>query len=220
MRPLVVIPAYNLEESVPRVIESVVGKGIEVLVVDDGSSDATAPAALNAGAHVIRSPQNEGKGAALVSGFRWAVAAGFDPIVTMDGDGQHSPEDLPAFLRAFEEGNRFVIGNRMGDPQGMPWMRRQTNRVMSAVLGWLLRVRAPDSQCGFRLMAREVIDGMRLSSRRYEIDSEILLRASQRGFLPRAVPIRSIYSGQPSRIRPFRDTARFLRFLLKEVCAR
>ena len=93
-----VIPAYNCGASIAAVVESVRALDLPVLVVDDGSTDGTAEAARAAGAFCLQHPSNLGKGHALVTGFRWALSRAAEAVITLDGDGQHSPADLPSFL--------------------------------------------------------------------------------------------------------------------------
>src|SRR5437867_9429801 len=121
-----------------------------MIVVDDGSADETARLAAKAGAHVLRHAQSQGKGAALNTGWSEARARGFSWALCMDGDGQHAPADIAVFLNCAEStGARLVIGNRMANPDGMPWLRRRVNRWMSRRLERLAGCALPDSQCGF-----------------------------------------------------------------------
>ena len=220
MKPLVIIPAYNLEPFIGSVVEGAKRFNLESLVVDDGSTDGTAQAARKAGAEVLRLSTNGGKGSALRQGFAWALHHEYNPILTMDGDGQHDPADLPAFLKAFQDGARFVVGDRMSCPEGMPRIRRWTNRWMSCLLSLRLGKTLEDTQCGFRLMDRDLLAQIKLSSNKYEIDSEILFRAAACGVYPTPVKVRSIYGSQSSRIRPVRDTFRFLCFFAREMWTR
>lgn len=186
-----------------------------VLVVDDGSIDATAEKARSAGAEILKLRQNGGKGAAMRRGFDWFLGRGFAAVILMDADGQHDPQDLWAFLSALESGADFVIGNRMSDLRGMSPVRRITNRVMSALLSKRAGIDVPDTQCGYRAVTREAIRDMRLTVSRFEIESEMILLAGEMGLEVRSVPVRTIYGTEKSRIRPIRDTVRFFTFLYR-----
>lgn len=210
---MAVIPAYRAEGTVGPLVESLRAAGFPVVVVDDGSGDGTAGAAEAAGARVIRRPLNGGKGAALRDGFSAALEGGYGWVLTLDADGQHLPAEIPAFLKAREEGVGAVVGNRMGDPRGMPLDRRLANRWMSRVISRMAGQEVPDTQCGFRLVSRRVLDSLALSSDRFEIDSELVLRVGWAGVAIRSVPVSSVYRRENSFIRPLRDTARFFLFL-------
>ncbi len=214
VRTCVVIPAFNEEERVGEVVRGVRGWAERILVVDDGSEDATADRAREAGAEIVVHPKNRGKGAALMTGFERARELGCEWVIVMDADGQHDPSDIPALLeRQKLTGADVVIGTRMGNPTGMPLIRRWTNRFTSAVISWLIGQRVPDSQSGFRLYRTAILDGIRLTTSNYDAESEILIQLARRGARIESAPIRSIYGDQQSRIRPGRDTVRFFRLV-------
>lgn len=186
-----------------------------VLVVDDGSTDATGDRSRTAGAELLKLRENGGKGAAMRRGFDWFLGRGYKAVVTMDADGQHDPQDLWGFLAALEHGADFVIGNRMGDLRGMSPIRRLTNRFMSGLISRQAGFPIPDTQCGYRAITREALRDMRLTVSRFEIESEMILQAAEMGLNVRSVPVRTIYGTEKSRIRPVRDTIRFFKFLNK-----
>ena len=218
MKTLVIIPAYNEAQRIAEVIKETLALGVNVLVIDDGSRDATSQAAGAAGAAVIRKDENRGKGAALRDGFCFALKNNYDAVVTIDGDGQHNPQDLPKFLAGLDNPEiAVVIGNRMHKPQGMPALRFLTNKFMSLVLSRICHQDIPDSQCGYRLVKRQILEKINLSTKRYEIESELLVRASRMAYQILSVPIESIYPGTKSQIHPIVDTLRFLRFIFKEL---
>jgi len=165
-------------------------------------------------AEVVRHDVNRGKGAALATGYRHALDAGWEWAYTLDADGQHLPAEMPRFLEAARrDGLDVVVGTRMADPAGMPWIRRATNRFTSAVVSRLAGQRIPDSQCGYRLFRVAPLAGLVLRTVRYDTESEILVRLARRGCRIGAVPITSVYGGERSAIRPLRDTARFCRLV-------
>ncbi len=216
--PGVLIPAYNEEVRVGQVVRETRKHLGRVLVVDDGSTDRTAEAAAAAGAEVIRHPENLGKGAALKTGLKALVERGCDPVIVLDGDGQHDPAEIPAFLaEARRSGARIVVGNRMAAAESMPKVRYWTNRTMSAIISRLAGRKVPDTQCGYRLLAAEVVGKLSFATSNYDTESEMLIEAGKLGFGISSVPVKTIYSGEVSRIRPGRDTVRFLRLLLRTL---
>jgi glycosyltransferase involved in cell wall biosynthesis len=186
------------------------------LVVDDGSPDNTAVAAEAAGARVIQHSTNRGKGAAIKSGLEHAAAVGTPFFLFLDGDGQHDPADIPAFFDVMNESNAdLVVGNRMTNLAAMPVVRRLTNKFMSWQIGAICKVPLPDSQCGFRLVRRELLPVLNAQSDRFEFETESLILAARHGFHIKCVPIRTIYANQQSKIRPVRDTIRYVRLISK-----
>ncbi|OIO39515.1 MAG: hypothetical protein AUJ71_00565 [Candidatus Omnitrophica bacterium CG1_02_49_16] len=210
-----VIPAYNEGQNIGRLIHEVESRGFPVLVVDDGSKDATALNSQAVGAEVLVTRVNQGKGAALRRGFSWLLQRKYAAVIVMDSDGQHDPHELDLFLAALNTGAPVVVGNRLTDPQGMSLIRRVTNRFMSWVISSVNRQQTPDSQCGYRALTREVLEKISLNTSRFEIESEILLEASRAGFRISSIPIRCVYRHEISRIHPIRDTVRFFSFLFK-----
>ena len=217
MRTCVIIPTYNESKTIAGLIRQVQSNGLEVIVIDDGSSDNTADIAEASKVFVLRNVRNLGKGASLVKGYDFALAQGFDAVISMDGDGQHSCDDLAAFIhKAESSGVAIVVGNRMNSTKQMPLLRVATNRFMSRLISLVTGQRIPDTQCGFRLVKKELLEKFKLSTSKYETESEILIQASRLGFKIESVPVRTIYSGQKSQINPFVDTLRFLRFIIRE----
>ena len=214
---LAIIPCFQEEAHIGEVVRGVAALGMHAVVVDDGSSDRTADAAREAGAEVIVHAKNSGKGAAIATGVRRAMQ---DPeceaVVMLDGDGQHLPAEIPRFVEEFGLCHAdFVIGSRMADTRGMPALRRATNRFMSALLSWQAGRKISDTQCGFRLLARSVFPiAIECASGGFSAESEILCQLSIRGFSIREVPVSTIYGDEKSKIRPGRDTVRFVKMLL------
>ena len=218
-RYCVVIPAYNAADTIGPLVERVKALGFDVVVADDGSSDATAAKSTQGGAVVISHVTNRGKGQALQTGFEYARRMGYDGVVTMDGDGQHDPQDIAPLIRAGEVQHAgIVVGNRMANGAGMPSARWHANRLMSAIVSGLARQAIPDSQCGLRMIRREVLEGVPVRTRRFEIETELLLAAAAKRWKIVSVPVRTIYGkDQRSHIRPVRDGLRFLGLILRHV---
>ncbi|MBI4354012.1 MAG: glycosyltransferase family 2 protein [Candidatus Omnitrophica bacterium] len=210
----VVIPSYNAEATIAPLVRQARGLGLDVVVINDGSTDQTARLAIDAGATVISHLHNRGKGAALRTGFAFAVHGGYDPIITLDSDGQHDPSEIPAFLSALHHSDAgMVVGHRLGRPETMPRIRRWTNGVMSAIVSALARQAIPDSQCGFRVIRRALLQAVRLSACRFELETELILKARRARWSVASLPVRSIYHHHHSHIHPLVDGWRFLRLI-------
>ena len=212
-----VIPCFNEAPGIGTVVAQVRRHLPKVIVVDDGSTDATAECARLAGAETLRLAKNSGKGAALKSGWRRARELGFSWVLLLDGDGQHAAEDIPRFFAcAGETGSALVVGNRMGDCAAMPWLRRTVNQWMSRRISHMTGAALPDSQCGFRLVHLETLSHLTLHANRFEIESAMLVAFLNAHRRIEFVPIQTIYHGRPSKIKPFADTARWLRWRLAQ----
>ena len=208
-----VIPCLNEAATVGPLVEAIKLRIPTVLVVDDGSIDGTQQAATGAGARVLRHEITRGKGAALQTGWRWTHDAGFEWALSLDGDGQHSPEDIPSFFDCAERtAAMLVVGNRMTQAPQMPMIRRVVNRWLSRQLSKLSVQSLPDSQCGFRLVNLRVWAGLPSQSEHFEIESEILMGFLRARYKVEFVPIRVIYKAEQSKIHPLRDSLRWFRW--------
>jgi glycosyltransferase involved in cell wall biosynthesis len=215
---IAIIPAFNEAGRVAAVIERSRPHVREVVVVDDGSADDTARVAGAAGAKVLRHEINRGKGGAIKTGLDYFAHSGAEMAVLLDADGQHDPAEIPKFIEtAHRENAGIVVGTRMGDTRAMPVIRKWTNQFTSWVTSRLARQHITDSQCGYRLVQRRVVADLRLSTRRFETETEMLIQAGRAGHRIVDVPVRTIY-GQETRashIHPLRDTARFFQLVAK-----
>jgi len=213
-RVAALIPAYEEGPRIGAVVEAA-KRHLPVIVVDDGSSDATAANAEAAGASVIRQMPNEGKGAALRAGFRYAIESGNAAVVTLDADGQHDPDEIPAFVEAFRERRpELIIGKRAFDE--MPPVRRLSNTLGGLALSVALGRTVPDNQSGYRLIGRVLMRAMLESDESgFEFEVEMIARAIALGVPIEWVPIRTIYAGEPSHIEPWRHFREFLRVTAK-----
>jgi len=216
--PVIVIPAFEAEAALPAVLQRLrdVLPGATVIVVDDGSRDGTGAAAAAHGAVVVRLPANQGKGRALASGVRAAVERGADAVVTMDADGQHSAECVPALLAPLTAGCAdLVVGARRRGAGPMPWPRRLSNGLSSTLVSRALGLRVPDSQSGFRAFTRRVAETVRPAGARYEFETEFLFLAAHAGFRIASVPVPTVYGGAASHFRYGADTWRLSRVFLR-----
>ena len=215
---MVVIPAFEAEATLPAVLDGVRAAlpGAGLVVVDDGSTDDTGGAARRGGAKVVRHDANLGKGRALASGLDEAVRSGARYVVTMDADGQHPPASAPSLLAALRgDSADVVVGARRRDSGGMPWLRRLSNRLSSALLSRALGVAIPDSQSGFRAFTATVAGAVHPAGARYEFETEFLVLAAGQGFRLGAVAVPTVYAGARSHFRYGADTARLTGLFLR-----
>lgn len=208
---IALIPAYNEVRYIADVVRRTLAH-VPVVVIDDGSTDGTAAAAALAGAKVLAHTVNQGKGKALNTGFDYAVQRGVAAAITLDADGQHDPDEIPAFIEAFRAGRGdLIIGQRTFAQ--MPAKSQFGNRTGTFLLGLAMGQPVPDNQSGYRLLSRAVMAQVQPSSTRFEAEVEILLRAQMAGFRLAWVPIKTIYNDKKSHFRPLHDSALFLKMV-------
>ncbi len=220
LRVAVLIPALDASETIIPLVRGITGfvRANDIIVVDDGSTDGTDQLARSAGTVVLRHEKNRGKGAALRTGFEYVIKAQYDGVIVLDADGQHDRRHIPDFLqRAQRRDVDIVIGSRMDNVGPMPWIRVLTNQITSACVSALAGQRIPDSQSGYRYLRVHVLKELRLRTSHYDTESEMLIQAGRKGFRINFLPISSIYRGEKSTIRPFRDTLRFVRLVMKSL---
>ncbi|MBL7198103.1 MAG: glycosyltransferase family 2 protein [Candidatus Omnitrophica bacterium] len=218
MKICVIIPTHNEAKTIKNLVYRIKKQGLDVLVIDDGSNDATSIEAQAGGARLIRHNLNKGKGISLREGFNFAISNNYDAVITMDGDGQHDPENLHDFIEKMREYQAdIIIGNRMEKTKKMPPARFITNRFMSFIISKICHQSIPDSQCGFRLIKTKVLKLLKLSTSNFEIESEVLIKASRKKYRIESVPIKTIYKGEMSKISPLLDTLRFIAFISREL---
>jgi len=215
----VLISAFNEERLIGGVITNLKNTGItDILIIDDGSCDNTADIARKAGAEVISHTKNLGKGACIKIGLEHLHNKDIEGVVLMDGDGQHNPFEVNRFLECAKDPNKkIIIGNRMTEHKSMPLLRLATNKVMSFALYLLCGQKVPDTQCGYRFFRKEVLDDIYkdIISGNYEIESEMVLKAANKGHKIYSVPITTIYQEETSRIDPIKDTVRFIKLVIR-----
>ncbi len=212
-----IIPAYNVEETISTVIlgASQFIKKRDIIVIDDGSADNTFQNAQKAGAVVLKNFHNSGKGFSLKKGYQWAIDNSYQATICLDGDLQHDPTDIPAFLECFKKTDAdLILGSRIADLSTMPWDRRFSNKASSLIISLLTNQRVRDSQCGYRLIKTEILKKIKLKSNNYETESELLVKALKRKVAFCHVPIKTIYNSQPSHINRLVDSLRFVRMVI------
>ncbi len=209
-----VVPALNEAERINRVLhglKSYLPKK-NIVIVDDGSTDETAAIALEEGVQVISHARTMGKGASLRTGFgRILECPGIEALLTLDADGQHDPGEIGSFVEIYRQmGADIVIGSRMADTSGMPVIRKMTNRITSLIISARAGCRIDDTQSGYRLIRCGLLRRITLITSHFETESELLIKAASSGARIVSVPIKTIYAGERSKIRPFNDTGRFI----------
>ncbi len=208
-----VIPAHD---EAPRIAAVVAGARVHlpVVVVDDGSSDTTAATAREAGATVVEQRPNQGKGAALRAGFRRALDDGAEAILALDADGQHDPAEIPRFLaaRLADPNVDLVIGAR--NFRSMPPSRRLSNVLGGRAFSWAVGREIPDNQSGYRLVSRRLAEATLGSTETgFAFEVEQITTCIRLGGSIAWVPIRTIYAGAPSHIRPIAHLREFVRIV-------
>jgi glycosyltransferase involved in cell wall biosynthesis len=218
-RTFVLIPSYKAVQSLERLLPALIAvlPASNVCVADDGSHDGTEAVCVKNGVLYISNLVNKGKGAALVKGFWYLIAQHRASwIITMDADGQHSVDDIPLFLRRIREapGTGIIIGRRDMRPVKMPLARIVSNTLTSLFLSLLTGRRILDSQCGFRAYSAACVNAAPCGFLRFEMESEIIMRACSRGFSIDFVPVQTLYFSTRSHISHVADTLRWLRAVI------
>ncbi len=209
---IALIPAHNEAARIAPVLNEAL-KHLPVLVVDDGSSDETAPVAQSAGAEVIRQQPNQGKGAALKAGFRRALEMGCAAVVTLDADGQHNPREIPAFLASFHNNQPdLIIGAREFGKMPFPrWFANTSGRLL---FSWAVGQPIRDNQSGYRLVSQRLIEAsLRSQIGGFEFEVDMIVICIRNRFKLDWVPIQTIYAGEKSHISPLKHIQRFLRLV-------
>ncbi len=214
----VLIPAYNAAVTLPELLRRTVVHvpAKSIFVVDDGSTDDTGAIAASMGVRTIVHSQNRGKGAALTSGFMNILLEPFESVLTMDSDLQHLPEEIPNFVNLFQLTHAdVIIGSRLHNTKGMPFHRLVSNTITTALVRMRTGIRVSDSQSGFRMISRRVIENITLQSSGFEAETEFIIKAASAGFTFGSMPIDTIYAGEKSSMTHLRTTINFLKVLLR-----
>jgi glycosyltransferase involved in cell wall biosynthesis len=222
----VVIPAYNEAATIKVLVERTLEQQLPVIVVDDGSEDRTSEQLKDLPITLLKNEQNSGKAAALWKGFEAATEQGVDGIITLDGDGQHRPEDIPRFIEAAREHpGSIIIGSRLHDRKQIPGKRYYANRFANFWIAWASGMPLLDSQSGFRLYPASLLSNIELDTgpeRGFVFESEIIIEAGWQGVGVHNIPIPALY-GQAMRASHFRsvlDIVRITRMVAKRLVSR
>lgn len=220
MKIACVIPVFNEAETLVNLLPRLNSflKKEDVLIIDDGSEDASLLMASRYGFRTIRNSKNLGKGKSLQIGFFWALQRGYDAVLTMDADCQHDPKFIPQMVEVISKNRAdMVIGTRPFSSEKMPFQRIASNKVTSLVVSILGKHRVHDSQSGFRITSARVLKSITLKTGRFETESELLIKALRRGWRVHEIPIDTLYGAEESRIAGVSDTLRFLSLAIRSV---
>ncbi len=221
----VVIPARNEARSLRAIASACLTEARIVIVVDDASTDGTLETVADLPLIALRSDTHLGKGGALALGFRKAMESGAEAVVTLDGDGQHDPHDIPAFVEAANrQPGSLIIGARMLAAETAPWGRRFANRIADFWISRAAGIAIRDSQCGQRLYPRELLISVIPGTAPVEgfaFESDVLIESTWQGFGIVAVPIQARYpeNRRASHFRPARDIWRITCAVARRIYA-
>jgi glycosyltransferase involved in cell wall biosynthesis len=221
----VVIPAYNAEKTIPELLSQLAALDQppeNIIVVDDGSEDNTAQICEKHNVRIIRNFENRGKGDVLKVGIRaFLEDSQSDFLLCMDADLQHPVASIPDFLAtASKKESKFVLGVRKDRLKSMPGHRVLSNLLTSQIISWISGQDIQDSQCGFRLIHKDVLRKVQLTEKGYQLESEMILESAKEGFHIDAVSIPTIYNNEKSYIANVSDTYRFTRLIIRELTGR
>lgn len=220
MAACILIPAYNAGETILDVVSECLEHGLPVVVVDDGSVDNTSALLSGLPLTLLRHQRNLGKGAALKTGFAWALESGFEGVLTIDADGQHEVAAIPRLVAAAQSGNwGILIASRHSQFEQMSGLRKIWNRIGVWCIWKRTGFEITDSQSGFRCYSREVLKSVSLESNGYALEMEILLKAWKSGFTVGSLPIAArVADGRAtSHYRPFKDTVNISMTFLRNM---
>ncbi len=208
-----VIPFFNESRTIYQIVNNTLNYVDSVIAVDDGSTDDSSskiPESKNI--TLLKFKANRGKGFALREGLNEGVKNGYNQIITIDADLQHNPDEIPLLLY---ELNNFdiVIGNRLNNLVNMPLHRRMSNKITSYLLSIKTGQKIIDSQCGFRVYRSEVIKNIKTVKNGFEAESEIIIKASRKGYKIGFTDISTIYGNEESKISPVKTTFNFVKIL-------
>lgn len=221
-----VIPAYNEAGTIRAVVAETLKYLDRVVLVDDGSSDSTVDCLRELPVTIIRHHHNLGKAAALWRGMQHAAAQGATAVITLDGDGQHDPANIPALIAVhLRDPSALVIGARLDGKQVAPWLRYCANRVANFWISWAAGCRIQDSQSGFRLYPIALLNGVGSrcdATSGFAFESEVLIEAGRLGVPIRMVPVSAIYGRhlRLSHFRQVRDVIRITRMVARKLLAK
>ena len=222
----VVIPAFNEAATIRALVKRTLLQVEQVIVVDDGSTDGTSAELSDLGVTVLKNTQNRGKAASLQYGFQYALQQGCSAVITLDGDGQHAPEEIPRILRAAKERPDYIIvAARLIKREAAPPLRLFANKFADFWVSWASGYPVVDSQSGFRLYPAALLESIVLINSRargFVFESEILIEAAKQRFYSVMVPVESIYlpDRRASHYRPYMDTQRIVLMIAWQLIKR
>ncbi len=219
------IPAYNEEKYIQSVIENCTSYGMDIIIIDDGSSDSTAEKVRSLITSSVNSlklivhPKNMGKGRALITGFEYISNNDYTGVITLDADGQHDPDEIKDFLKIVrDEDPDLVIGNRLGNTSGMPFIRLATNVFTSWIVSNIAGKKVSDVQSGYRYLKSDALRKIKLRTSNFDTEPEIIMRAGWNNMKILNVPIKTIYHDDfKSYVNPVTDTIKFFKLVFNSL---
>ena len=217
----ILIPAYNEEKYIDNVIKNCIKYSLDIIIIDDGSTDNTLkiimsiPKPKNFKIIPIRHSVNKGKGQSLKTGFKYILSNNYSGVITLDADGQHDTREIKNFLKVVEEENPdLIIGNRLGNTRSMPFIRLATNVFTSWIISNIAGRKVSDVQCGFRYISSKALKKIRLETKNFDTEPEIIIKASWLGYKIKNISISTIYHKDfISYVNPVKDTIKFFRLV-------
>jgi len=216
----ILIPAYNAQNTIGPVLEKVCSLGLDTLVVNDGSTDGTSAVVQSYGVKLLEHSKNLGKGASLRTGFQYILEKNYELVITLDADGQHDPFEIPLLLKAFERVEPdLLIGSRTAEFGQMPFLRRFWNRLGVRAVSRLCHADITDSQSGFRVIRAELLRRISLTTKGFDTELELLIKACKKGFRVLSIPIHSqkLNGPFPSHFKPVKDTWLVCKLFLRSL---
>jgi glycosyltransferase involved in cell wall biosynthesis len=221
----ILIPAYNEEKHISGVIDKCSAYGMDIIIVDDGSTDKTVntikaiPNPHNCHIVLIQHLKNCGKGKSLVTGFDYVKDKNYKGVITMDADGQHDVNEIPHFLeKVKEERPDIIVGNRLDNTRGMPFIRLATNVFTSWLISLIAGKKIKDVQSGYRYINTRVLKKIEIETANFDTEPEILLKAAWLNYNISNVPIKTIYHEDfVSHVNPVTDTIKFFKLVFRSL---
>jgi len=225
IRLALLIPAYNEEKYIEGVIENSSKYEMDIIIIDDGSIDSTASivesliSAYSPYLKLVRHSKNLGKGQALITGFDYIRENNYSGVITLDADGQHDTKEIINFLEVIKkEDPDLIIGDRLGNTAGMPFIRLATNIFTSWIISKIAGKKVSDVQSGYRYLKTMAIKKIKLKTKNFDTEPEIILRAGWQGMKILNVPIKTIYHDDfVSYVNPVKDTIKFFKLILNSL---
>ena len=217
----ILIPAYNEEKYIKGVVKGCFKYRLDVVIIDDGSIDNTMDAVIsipipkNFKIILIKHSKNFGKGQSLKTGFSYIVKNNYTGVITIDADGQHKTSEIKDFLKVIDKENPdLIIGSRLGHTKNMPFIRLATNVFTSWVISNIAGIKVSDVQSGFRYISTKVLKNIKLETKSFDTESEIIVQASWLGYNIKNISISTIYNKNfVSYVNPAIDTIKFFKLV-------
>lgn len=225
IRLALLIPAYNEEKYIEGVIENSSKYEMDIIILDDGSIDSTASIveslipAYSPYLKLIRHSKNLGKGQALITGFDYIKENNYSGVITLDADGQHDTKEIINFLEVIKkEDPDLIIGDRLGNTEGMPFIRLATNVFTSWIISKIAGKKVSDVQSGYRYLKTTALKKIKLKTKNFDTEPEIILLAGWHDMKILNVPIKTIYHDDfVSYVNPVKDTIKFFKLVLNSL---